>query len=292
VKQPATPLEVAAQVGRLSPFTDVRYDGIPQASAINASRLVAFIADLRDGRHGIFEYNALTNVTVPIYFAGVATTDGRELCLFEDLELSDSGHIAIVADSRVECDDEDEPIVPGLFLATEAGIATLVLQDGASPISGATYRRLIGRPQMSPTDDILFRARLSGTSTAEALFLRNAATGEIAHVVSDGDPLPSGGLIESLNDGRLAADGSVVVLVETNGDDDRFGLFRYAGGVATPLLTGSDAPPTDQFTPPNRYTGFEPFFGLSSGGGKIGLVARIRDGARPRSKSGVLRCSP
>src|SRR5262249_55326875 len=109
VKQAATPLEVGAEVGRESPFTGVKYDGIPQASSINASHVVAFIADLRDGRHGIFEYNALTDVASSIYLAGVATTDGRELCLFEDLELSDSGHIAIVADSRVDCANEDEP---------------------------------------------------------------------------------------------------------------------------------------------------------------------------------------
>jgi hypothetical protein len=289
VRQGFAPVEVAASAGGVSPLDEVRYDGIPAASSINESDVVAFVANLRDGRHGIFRYDAVLNEDALVYLAGVATNEGRELCLFEELELSDTGSLAIFAESKVECDDELETSVPGLFLSP-GGIATIVRQGDASPVPGAIYRRLLDRPQMNASDDILFRALLAGTSTAESLFLRNGATGVITRVLSDGDPLPTGGMIRAVHDAHLADDGSVVVLVETD-DDARFAVFRYGDGAATLLLSSADGPPTDEFTPPNRFVSFEPFFGLSGDGSAIGLVTRVRDGVRPRSKSGVLRCT-
>jgi hypothetical protein len=291
VKQGPAALEVAAAAGRESPFPPVRYETIHQASSIDESAAVAFIADLRDGTHGIFRYDALTEEVTAVHLAGAATTDGREVCLFEDLELSEAGSIAILAEARSDCVDDTEPTVPEVFLSTGAGIASIVRQGDESPLPGVAYRRFVGRPQMNASDDILFQARLAGAGAGEGLFLRDGATGEIALVVSDGDPLPTGGVIKGLLDARLADDGSVVVQVEIDDASDRFGLFRYAGGVATRLLASTDTPPTDSFTPPHRYTAFEPFFGLSADGATLGLVARVRDGARPPSKSGVLRCT-
>lgn len=291
VKQGLAPLEVGAGAGRESPFPPVRYDVIHQASSIDASGVVLFIADLRDGRHGIFRYDAVTEEDAAVHLAGVATSDGRELCVFDDLELSDAGSIAIVGEAWADCDDDSEPTVPELFLSTAAGIASFARQGAESPVEDATYRRFVGRPQMNASDDVLFQARLAGASAGEALFLRDGATGEIALVVSDGDTLPTGGVIDGLLDAKLADDGSVVVQVEINDATDRFGFFRYDGGVATRLLASTDTPPVDQFTPPHRYTAFEPFFGLSADGTTLGLAARVRDGVRPPSKSGAFRCT-
>jgi hypothetical protein len=291
VKRGVAALEVAAGVGRLSPLEPVRYDTLHQTSAISESAVVAFIADLRDGRHGIFRYDAVIDEDAAVHLAGVATIDGSELCEFDDLELSDAGSLAIVADASADCDDDGAPTDPGLFLSTAGGIATIARQGDAAPIPDATYSRFVGRPRMNAGDDVLFQARLAGVAASEALFLRDGATGDVAALVATGDPLPTGGAVGKLLDARLADDGSAVVHVQIKGTSDaRYGVFRYAEGIATALLLSSDSPPADQFTPPHRYTVFEPLVGLSSDGTTIGLTARVRDGASPRSKSGVLRC--
>jgi hypothetical protein len=283
-------LEVAAGVGRESPL-EARWHAISQLSSINESGVVAFVADLRDGTHGVFSYDATTDTDAVLRLAGLATAGGRELCFFQDLELSDTGTVAIVAGTRIECDDDTEPVAPGLFLSNATGVETVLLLGDESPVPGATYSRIVRRPQINASDDVLFHARLGGTAIVETLFVRSGATGAISRVVGAGDALPTGGVIDGIRDARLADDGAVLVHVKINGDSARrFGLFRFAGGVAAPILASDDPPPTDRFTPPHRYTAFEPFLGLSADGGTVGLVARVRDGARPASKMGALRC--
>jgi hypothetical protein len=291
VKRTAIALQVGPRAGGESPIDEVRYDGIRALSSIGPSRVLAFAAVLRNEREGIFAYNALTDVTTIVLLDGTPTLAGRELCTFDDVERSEDGLLAIVAGTQVECDDETEATVAGLHLASPAGIATVLSAGDASPIAGATYRKIVGSPELNAAGDLLFRARLAGTSSAEVTFVRSASTGEIAAVVAPGDALPIGGTVAGLRDVHLASDGSVLFHADIAGNaGERFGLFRSSGGTVVPLLLGSAPPPTDELTPPSRYAAFEAGFATSGDGLAVALVARVRDGARPRSKTGVLRC--
>jgi hypothetical protein len=291
VKRAAIALQVGPRVGALSPIAEVRFDGIQALSSIGPSRVLAFAAELRNGRQGIFAYDAVTDVTSIVFLDGTPTLAGRELCTFEDVERSDGGLLAIVAGTQVECDDETETAVTGLHLVSPSGIETVANAGDASPIAGAAYRSIVGSPELNAAGDLLFRARLAGTSTSQATFVRSAATGEIAAVAAPGDALPTGGTIQGLRDIHLASEGAVLFHADITGDtDERFGLFRSSDGTVVPLLLGSAPPPADEFTPPSRYAAFEPGFATSGDGLAVALVARVRDGARPRSKTGVLRC--
>lgn len=291
VKRTAIPLQVGPRAGGLSPLTDVRFDGIQALSSLGTDRIVAFAAELRNGRRGIFTFNSILDATAIVLLDGTPTLAGRELCTFEDVERVDGGVLAIVAGTQADCDDTTETALQGLHLVTPGGVETLARVGDATPIAGTTYRKIVGSPERNAAGDILFRARLAGATTAERTFVRTAATGTIAAVVAPGDALPIGGTVKGVRDVHLAADGSVLFHADVTGNaDERFGIFRATAGVIAPLVLGSSLPPADEFTPPSSFAAFEPSFAASRDGSAIALVARVRDGSRPRSKTGVLRC--
>jgi len=166
-----------------------------------------------------------------------------------------SGRIAF--NSQVDGSDRNQ----GVFVADSDGTITAIaigcggLGGGgdttsdcgdASPIGGHFGGFFFGTaftPDINDAGDVLFFCDVNGGDSRRALFLYQAASGQIVKVAAVGDPSPIGGTFGAVGPGSINNNGKVVFLASPAGETINSNLFMWDNGVLTKIAAIGDPAP-------------------------------------------------
>jgi len=166
-----------------------------------------------------------------------------------------SGRVAF--NSQVDGSDRNQ----GVFVADSDGTITAIaigcggLGGGgdttsdcgdASPIGGhfgGFFFGTVFTPDINDAGDVLFFCDVNGGDSRRALFLYQAASGQIVKVAAVGDPSPIGGTFGAVGPGSINSNGKVVFLASPVGDTINSNLFMWDNGVVTKIAALGDPAP-------------------------------------------------
>ena len=166
-----------------------------------------------------------------------------------------SGRVAF--NSQVDGSDRNQ----GVFVADSDGTITAIaigcggLGGGgdttsdcgdASPIGGhfgGFFFGTVFTPDINDAGDVLFFCDVNGGDSRRALFLYQAASGQIVKVAAVGDPSPIGGTFGAVGPGSINNEGKVVFLASQVGDTINSNLFMWDNGVVTKVAALGDPAP-------------------------------------------------
>jgi hypothetical protein len=166
-----------------------------------------------------------------------------------------SGRVAF--NSQVDGSDRNQ----GVFVADADGtISAIAIGCGglggggdttsscgdASPIGGHFGGFFFGTPFTPDIDDagdVLFMCDVNGGDSRRALFLYQAASGQIIKIAAVGDPSPIGGTFGAVGPGSMNNDGKIVFLASPVGDNFNSNLFMWDNGVVTKVAAVGDPAP-------------------------------------------------
>ena len=166
-----------------------------------------------------------------------------------------SGRVAF--NSQVDGSDRNQ----GVFVADSDGTITAIaigcggLGGGgdttsdcgdASPIGGhfgGFFFGTVFTPDINDAGDVLFFCDVNGGDSRRALFLYQAASGQIVKVAAVGDPSPIGGTFGAVGPGSINNEGKVVFLASPVGDTINSNLFMWDNGVVTKVAALGDPAP-------------------------------------------------
>jgi hypothetical protein len=169
--------------------------------------------------------------------------------------VSASGRVAF--NSQVDGSDRNQ----GVFVADSDGTITAIaigcggLGGGgdttsdcgdASPIGGhfgGFFFGTVFTPDINDAGDVLFFCDVNGGDSRRALFLYQAASGQIVKVAAVGDPSPIGGTFGAVGPGSINNEGKVVFLASPVGDTINSNLFMWDNGVVTKVAALGDPAP-------------------------------------------------
>jgi hypothetical protein len=289
VRESGGSLETAVTAAAVSPAGG-SFSGFPEVSQVNDAARVAFRGTVTGGTSGIFVYDAVSEVVSAAVLLGDTTLAGRQICSVRDIELANTDTILFTATTQLDC-NAVETSVDGIFLDRPGGIETVVLVGDPSPVLGTSHGAISGPADLNGSEDVLFRTQLVGPITNGTVFYWDSATTTTSKVATIGETTPVGGVYRKFRDVHLDDDGDVFVSAKLLGPASvPFGLFTFSGMTATPALIRSDAPPSDQFTPPSAYLRFSDEFDVASDG-QLAMKVTVKDSAPPRNKIGVIRCA-
>jgi len=285
-----SPLEVAGITTGTSPGGGV-FGTFPSRSAVNAGKQVAFVATVSGGPNGVFLYDGVAHTASTVALAGQSAGGGRTFCDFSTVALGASSVVAFQATTRVDCADNSETALEGIFADVLGTLHTLALQGIASPVPGTTYASFTGAPEVNGAGHVSVRAGVTGVLGGTAVVRFDPVAMSSVKVVLTGEATPgSGGFIGRMDAQRLADSDAVFVKAGVQEALARSGVFRYDAMPDTVLLS-SDAPPTDVFGIGARFSSLGPI-GIASDGSHFAIVVKVRDVVLPRDKSAVLGCVP
>ena len=163
-----------------------------------------------------------------------------------------SGRVAF--NSQVDGSDRNQ----GVFVADSDGTITAIaigcggLGGGGdttsdcgdvSPIGGhfgGFFFGTVFTPDINDAGDVLFFCDVNGGDSRRALFLYQAASGQIVKVAAVGDPSPIGGTFGAVGPGSINSNGKVVFLASPVGDTINSNLFMWDNGVVTKIAALGD----------------------------------------------------
>jgi hypothetical protein len=167
-----------------------------------------------------------------------------------------SGRVAF--NSQVDGSDRNQ----GVFVADSDGtISAIAIGCGglggggdttsmcgdASPIGGHFGGFFSGNtvftPDINDAGDVLFFCDVNGGDSRRALFLYQAASGQIVKVAAVGDPSPIGGTFGAVGPGSINNEGKVVFLASPVGDTINSNLFMWDNGAVTKVAALGDPAP-------------------------------------------------
>jgi hypothetical protein len=206
---------------------------------------------------------------------------------FNPTTVNASGRVAF--NSQVDGSDRNQ----GVFVADSDGTITAIaigcggLGGGgdttsdcgdASPIGGhfgGFFSGTVFTPDINDAGDVLFFCDVNGGDSRRALFLYQAASGQIVKVAAVGDPSPIGGTFGAVGPGSINNNGKVVFLASPVGDTVNSNLFMWDNGVVTKIAAlGDPAPGGGTFS----GLGTESFGGFPDGTSiPVGPVPDIND---------------
>ena len=115
-----------------------------------------------------------------------------------------------------------------------------------SPIGGhfgGFFFGTIFTPDINDAGDVLFFCDVNGGDSRRALFLYQAASGQIVKVAAVGDPSPIGDTFGAVGPGSINNNGKVVFLASQVGDTVNSNLFMWDNGVVTKVAALGDPAP-------------------------------------------------
>jgi hypothetical protein len=167
-----------------------------------------------------------------------------------------SGRVAF--NSQVDGSDRNQ----GVFVADSDGTITAIaigcgglggsgdttsMCGDASPIGGHFggffSENTVFTPDINDAGDVLFFCDVNGGDSRRALFLYQAASGQIVKVAAIGDPSPIGGTFGAVGPGSINDNGKVVFLASPVGDTINSNLFMWDNGVVTKVAALGDPAP-------------------------------------------------
>jgi hypothetical protein len=193
--------------------------------------------------HGQVAPNTNGGTLNPVAFANPTTVNASGRVAFNSqVDGSDRNQGVFVADS----DGTINAIAIGCGGLGGSGDTTSMCGD-ASPIGGHFggffSENTVFTPAINDAGDILFFCDVNGGDSRRALFLYQAASGQIVKVSAVGDPSPIGGTFGAVGPGSLNNNGKVVFLASPAGETVNSNLFMWDNGVVTKIAAIGDPAP-------------------------------------------------
>jgi hypothetical protein len=178
----------------------------------------------------------------PVAFINPTTVNASGSVAFNSqVDGSDRNQGVFVADS----DGTIRAIAIGCGGLGGGGDTTSMCGD-VSPIGGhfgGFFFGTIFTPDMNDAGDVLFFCDVNGGDSRRALFLYQAASGQIVKVAAVGDPSPIGGTFGAVGPGSINNNGKVVFLASQVGETINSNLFMWDTGVVTKVAALGDPAP-------------------------------------------------
>ena len=179
----------------------------------------------------------------PVAFANPTTVNASGRVAFNSqVDGSDRNQGVFVADA----DGTISAIAIGCGGPGGSGDTTSMCGD-ASPIGGNFggffWGNTVFTPDINDAGDVLFFCDVNGGDSRRALFLYQAASGQIVKVAAVGDPSPIGGTFGAVGPGSINNEGKVVFLASQIGDTINSNLFMWDNGVVTKVAALGDPAP-------------------------------------------------
>jgi hypothetical protein len=193
--------------------------------------------------HGQVAPNTNGGTLNPVAFANPTTVNASGRVAFNSqVDGSDRNQGVFVADS----DGTISAIAIGCGGLGGGGDTTSMCGD-ASPIGGHFggffSENTVFTPDINDAGDVLFFCDVNGGDSRRALFLYQAASGQIVKVAAIGDPSPIGGTFGAVGPGSINNNGKVVFLASQVGDTVNSNLFMWDNGVVTKVAALGDPAP-------------------------------------------------
>ena len=192
--------------------------------------------------HGQVAPNTNGGTLNPVAFINPTTVNGSGRVAFNSqVDGSDRNQGVFVADS----DGTISAIAIGCGGLGGGGDTTSMCGD-ASPIGGHFGGFFFGTaftPDINDAGDVIFFCDVNGGDSRRALFLYQAASGQIVKVAAVGDPSPIGGTFGAVGPGSINNEGQVVFLASPVGDTINSNLFMWDNGVVTKVAALGDPAP-------------------------------------------------
>ena len=193
--------------------------------------------------HGQVAPNTNGGTLNPVAFANPTTVNASGRVAFNSqVDGSDRNQGVFVADS----DGTITAIAIGCGGLGGGGDTTSMCGD-ASPIGGHFggffSENTVFTPDLNDAGDVLFFCDVNGGDSRRALFLYQAASGQIVKVAAVGDPSPIGGTFGAVGPGSINNNGKVVFLASQVGDTINSNLFMWDNGVVTKVAALGDPAP-------------------------------------------------
>ena len=192
--------------------------------------------------HGQVAPNTNGGTLNPVAFINPTTVNASGRVAFNSqVDGSDRNQGVFVADS----DGTITAIAIGCGGLGGGGDTTSMCGD-ASPIGGhfgGFFFGTVFTPDMNDAGDVLFFCDVNGGDSRRALFLYQAASGQIVKVAAVGDPSPIGGTFGAVGPGSINNNGKVVFLASPVGDTINSNLFMWDNGVVTKVAALGDPAP-------------------------------------------------
>jgi hypothetical protein len=191
--------------------------------------------------HGQVAPNTNGGTLSPLAFANPSTVNASGSVAFNSLvDGSDRNQGVFVADS----DGTIRAIAIGCGGLGGGGDTTSMCGD-VSPIGGhfgGFFTGTIFTPDMNDAGDVIFFCDVNGGDSRRALFLYQAASGQIIKIAAVGDPSPIGGTFGAVGPGSLNNNGKIVFLASPVGDINS-DIFMWDNGTVTKVAARGDAAP-------------------------------------------------
>jgi len=205
--------------------------------------------------------------------------------------LADNGDLAILADTKPNgsggCANLAIDPIESVLHVSGATITDVALAGGNSPIGGSVYDDFRFTPLVNASGNVAFTAKLTGLVPTTAVFLWDGVT--TTTVVQQGDFSPqTGGSFVRFSDVAFANGDVVFVKSKFKGTTNKEGVIRF-DPTSSSVQTNADTPPTPFVGA--AYRAFGDLLGVSHDGAQVALVPKVKDGAPPTGKEGVLRCA-
>jgi len=192
--------------------------------------------------HGQVAPNTNGGTLNPVAFINPTTVNASGRVAFNSqVDGSDRNQGVFVADS----DGTISAIAIGCGGLGGGGDTTSMCGD-ASPIGGhfgGFFFGTVFTPDINDAGDVLFFCDVNGGDSRRALFLYQAASGQIVKVAAVGDPSPIGGTFGAVGPGSLNNNGKIVFLASPVGDTINSNLFMWDNGVVTKIAAIGDPAP-------------------------------------------------
>ncbi|PYK10662.1 MAG: hypothetical protein DME65_09190 [Verrucomicrobia bacterium] len=193
--------------------------------------------------HGQVAPNTNGGTLNPIAFANPTTINASGRVAFNSqVDGSERNQGVFVADS----DGTISAIAIGCGGLGGSGDTTSMCGD-ASPIGGHFggffSENTVFTPDINNAGDVLFFCDVNGGDSRRALFLYQAASGQIVKVAAVGDPSPIGGTFGAVGPGSINNNGKVVFLASPVGETINSNLFMWDNGVVTKVAAVGDPAP-------------------------------------------------
>jgi hypothetical protein len=191
--------------------------------------------------HGQIAPNTNGGTLNPVAFINPTTVNASGRVAFNSqIDGSDRNQGVFVADS----DGTISAIAIGCGGLGGSGDTTSMCGD-VSPIGGHFGGFFFGTfftPDINDAGDVLFLCDVNGGDSRRALFLYQAASGQIVKVAAIGDPSPIGGTFGAVGPGSLNNSGPVVFLASAVGTLNS-DIFMWDNGVVTKVAAVGDPAP-------------------------------------------------
>jgi hypothetical protein len=192
--------------------------------------------------HGQVAPNTNGGTLNPVAFINPTTVNASGRVAFNSqVDGSDRNQGVFVADA----DGTISAIAIGCGGLGGSGDTTSTCGD-ASPIGGhfgGFFFGTVFTPDINDAGDVLFICDVNGGDSRRALFLYQAASGQIVKVAAVGDPSPIGDTFGAVGPGSINNNGKVVFLASQVGDTINSNLFMWDNGVVTKIAALGDPAP-------------------------------------------------